>query len=316
MELQLPIVDKMLKQNNCLDLLREHHVAGLFYNHFPDPLLPFDCLEQYKRQWIHNQIIMEVLESINTQAKLFKTNATILKGSHLLFDLYPDLGSRFLSDIDLLISKEDIEKWKLILTELNYKVIIQKTFHGNNFKEEWCKKIGDVEINIELHTKLFFHLEHESWQVECTPFSNIMKLRNEDFFIHLCGHLAFQHNFLKLYWLFDIYFFYKKYFNQMDWEYIKLKSTRTGLYRSVEMCLWIIKKYFAVTFDENIEKLFEINKKRWWNKLLTLDFLLYPLARKRRYFLLKHATKDQLTAALVYDLTWFFHYKVQKLWSK
>ncbi|RPJ74721.1 MAG: hypothetical protein EHM20_10150 [Alphaproteobacteria bacterium] len=214
------------------------------------------------------------------------------------------------------MSETDIAKWEVILRELGYEAISQETFYGNNFKKEWCKKIGEIEINIELHTKLFFHLKSENWQFENTQFPNITKLKSEDLFIHLCGHLASQHTFLKLYWLFDIYFYFQKNASSMDWNYLQLKSKDHRLYRSVQMCLWILKQHFDVPLEKKIVDQFEINNKHWWEKLLTTDFLMYPTKSRSRYFLLKHATKDHLSAALHYDLSWFFHYKLQKFWSK
>lgn len=312
MEFQIPIVEKLKIQTNNLALLNEHHVVGLFYHHFNDSGQDASFINQYKKQWIHNQIILEELVSISKHANAHETSATILKGTHLLLDLYTDLGSRFLSDIDLLISNVDLPKWELILSELGYIATSNKTFYGNNFKREWHKTVGEIEINIELHTKLFFHLKNENWQVVGTSFLNITKLKTEDFYIHLCGHLASQHTFLKLYWLFDIYFYHQKYADQINWDYLKLKSIENGLYRSVQMCLWILKQHLGVNLGKKIEDRFEIRKNNWWKKILTINFLMYPLAKKSHYIIIKHATKDRLTDALRYDLTWFSHYKIRK----
>lgn len=316
MENQLPIISKLEQEKNGASLLQEHHLVGLFYYFYHDSPLSPNGVIQYKKQWIHNQTILSEIELIDKLAKNYDIKGTILKGAHLLLNIYSDLGSRFLSDIDFLILGSDLLKWSSLLSELGYTPILDKTFHGNHFKNEWTKVIGEIEINIELHTKLFFHLKHEGWQFENTSFSNITKLKDEDFFIHLCGHLAFQHNFLKLFWLFDIYFYNQKYSHQMDWHYIRLKSITNDLYSSVQICLWTIQKYFDAKLEKNITNLFEINNKKWWKKILTIDFLINPHKKRIHYFLLKHATKDRLASALYYDLTWFFHYKIQKPWSK
>lgn len=309
MKFKEPIVERLKTRENYSGLLNEHHLNGLFYHHYQQG----SGLSQYKKQWIHNQVILEELEHINLLAKKFNITATILKGAHLLLDLYTDLGSRFLSDIDILIPVNTIEQWELLLEKLGYKVLFQKTFHGNNFKQEWCKTIGEIEINIEVHTKLFFHLKKENWLLSSTHFSNLTKLSTEDLFLHLCGHLAFQHTFLKLYWVFDIYFYYKQYFKDFNWDLLKAKSKSLGLFRSVQMCLWILNEHFGEKIDIKIIRIFEIDRNMWWKKILTVDFLIEPLANKNIYFILKHATKDHLTTALRYDISWLYHYKIQKL---
>ncbi|HXH76820.1 MAG TPA: nucleotidyltransferase family protein [Bacteriovoracaceae bacterium] len=310
------IVENIKAQKNVPALLKEHLLTGLFYNHFIDSVLRADCRDQYKKQWIHNQLIIEQLDDVNRLAAENNLNVTILKGSHLLLDLYPDLGSRFLSDIDLLIDKKDQLHWESILIQLGFSPIQMETFHGNNFKSEWSMLIGEIEINIELHTKLFFHLKNENWPRDLTSYSHIQKLKSEELFIHLCGHLASQHTFLKLYWMFDIYFYYQKYYVHIDWHGLKKKSIEHDLFRSVQMCLWILKRHFNVKLERDNENLFSLNKKHWWERFLTMSFLMYPLSNKLNYFIIKHATKDRFISALRYDLTWFFHYKFRKAWLK
>ncbi|MFA6236651.1 MAG: nucleotidyltransferase family protein [Bacteriovorax sp.] len=316
MNFQIPIVENLAKQKNCMDLLNEHHVTGIIYHYFPEFSVHNDCMLQYKKQWIHNHVLLNVIEEISTHAAIFKTSATLLKGADLLLDIYTDVGSRFLSDIDLLIPAEDSAKWENLLSKLGFEPTRLQSFYGNRFKKEWIKKIGEVEVNIELHTSLFFHLKKENWQTTGTPYLNLTRLKNEDMLIHLCGHVACQHSFLCLYWIFDIYFFYQKHFHELDWNLLKSKSIEHNLFTSVQMCLWILSQHFGVRLESEIERLFEINKKKWWMNLLTISFLLNPMEKKYKYYLVKQATKDQITSALRYDLSWFFHYKIQRLWSK
>ena len=316
MKYQIPLIDKIISSKNGIGLLNEHHLLGLLPNHLAVSSFHEESLSQYKKQWIHNQLILFELENLNVCAAKYEAMATLLKGSHLLLDLYQDLGSRFLSDVDLLIPNCELSKWELVLTTLDFVPIQNKTFYGNNFKKVWSKTIGKVELNIELHTKLFFHLEIEDWKTESTTFSNLTKLTKEDLFIHLSGHLAFQHTFSNLNWLFDIFFFYKKYYLSMDWNYLKIKSMELKLLRSVQMCLWAIRQYLDVNLEDIIVKNFEVDKYNWWNELLTDTFLINPDNRNIQYYFLKHATKDHLVSALRYDLKWFYHYKIQKLWLK
>jgi hypothetical protein len=296
--------------------LNEHHLLGLFYHLFNNSNLPDECQQQYKKQWIHNSIILEEIEKINLVMAAHDIHATLLKGSHLLTEIYKDLGSRFLSDVDLLIDSNDKNIFEKILLECGYTSRKEDKFHGNHFKSDWFKIEGFVEINIELHTQLFFHLDVENWEYQNSHFSQFKKLKDEDLIIHLCGHLAFQHNFLKLYWLFDLYLILNEKKDKLNWIEIKNKSQEKNLFRSLQMCLWALTQYFGSSFDKETQELFELKNIVWWKDYLSMEFLINPLKSKTTYLVVKHATKDQLRTALYYDLTWFYHYKVQKLWSK
>ena len=175
---------------------------------------------------------------------------------------------------------------------------------------QWIKNIGEIEINIELHTKLFYHLKDEAWSLVPSPVPHFTQLSLEDTLIHLCGHLAFQHTFHKLYWLFDIYFYTEKYQSQIDWDLVIQKSKVLHLANSVQMCLWCLHKYFKLS-TELIDK-FNLNDSFWWKQFLTVEFLISPEDKKLNYFLIKHATKDHFTEAIWYDLMWFWHYKISK----
>lgn len=169
-----------------------------------------------------------------------------------------------------------------------------------------------MEINIELHTKLFANEKNFIWDYEKSKHFNFYKLNIEHNFIHLAGHLAFQHTFLKLYWLFDIYFYLKKYQNAMNWKKVHTESIRLNLNQSVTMCLWAIYKYFNLEFNNEAMSLFQIKKFKLWKKILTLNFLIRPQANLFQYILIKHLTKDHLIRGFLYDLRWIHHYLIKK----
>lgn len=316
MKINEPIVEHILNLKGSLLLLKQHHLVGLFSTHYSFLNLPNSCSEQYQNQWIHNQVLMEELEHIGQLIGTHQTTATILKGCHLLCDLYSDPGSRFMSDIDLLIPLKDIHVWEKMMKSLGYHSMTVQTFYGNNYKSEWSKHLGEVEINVELHTKLFYHHQTESWKLEQSKYANLSKLSHEHLYIHLCGHLAFQHNFLKLNWLFDIYLWHQKYEAEMNWNELKSDAIEMELYQSVRMCLWAMIQHFHLKIDDDVIKIFNLNEHSWRKSLLTTDFLLNPYHQKIRYLLVKHATKDSLMSALRYDLAWFFHYKIRKTWQR
>lgn len=310
MNQNLIILNSLLGHPDKFNLVNDHHLEGLLFHQFK--IENGKNKSQYKKQWIHNHVLLEELENIAIRLKALKLSGTLLKGAQLLTDLYQDTGSRFMSDVDILIDKQNYNDWKELLLSSGYHSLELPIFIGNDFKSQWIKSIGNIEINLELHTKLFFHLKRENWNLTNSAITPFTQLSVEDTFLHLCGHLAFQHTFLKLYWLFDIYFYIEKHGNEMNWDEVKSKSKNYHLYQSICMCLWCLYKYFDL--EKSFVEAFKLDQPHWWQKYLTVDFLLCPDEKKIDYFLIKHATKDHLMEAFRYDLTWFLHYKIQKKW--
>lgn len=299
-----PLIQTLALKHQGGTLFKEHHLEGLLYHRY-QALFDQESLQaRYKSQWIHNQILLSELRELSKDLQKNNLFAIILKGIHLLEDLYTDVGSRFMSDIDLLISAEKVEIFEMILKQNGYQKSASKTFYGNNFKSEWNKLIGDIEVNIEVHTKLFYHTHNEYWNLEDSSIPYFKKLSREDFLIHLVGHLAFQHTFQKLYWMFDIHLYLEKYHSKIDWKLVFEKSKQLKLERALLMCLWVNRKYFNTKMNVTI-------KRKWWTYFLTENFLISPEKNKAQYILIKHATKDHLIEALYYDLTWLWHYKLK-----
>lgn len=301
----LPITETILKSPHTHAILEQHHLKGLFFHlmKIKDETL----LKQYKMQWIHNQLLIEEIKGL-------KQEGVLLKGAALLLDIYPDLGSRFLSDVDILIDKNNYPKWEKNLKDNGFTPLEIPTFFGNHFKSQWVKLRDEVEINFELHTQLFFHLKDHQSNLIDSPINGFKQMTLEDNFLHLAGHLAFQHTFLKLYWLYDIYFFVEKYNKLINWNLVEKKSKEQGLFNSVQMCLWCLNEYFSL--DQALQSTFNLDKKYWWQQYLTMQFLLYPDQNKIPYYLIKHATKDNLKDSIGYDITWFWHYKLKKFLPK
>ena len=298
-----------------IDLFREHALLGYYFS--KDNLsLSLEFQNQYQKQWIHNQVLLTILEEISTILSEKKLDATLLKGADLIQNLYQDLGARFLSDVDILINENDVAVWIKLLEELGFQFRSKLHFYGDRFKIECSKYIGALEINFELHTKLLFHHKCEKWTLVNSELPGFKKISSMDNFIYLCGHLAHQHTFSKLYWLIDI----KKLLNQdaHSWNCSELKTraVELKLFRSVQMSLWLCKNMFDKDFPAELGNTFQLDDFHWWKKLLTVEQLVYPYKNLVRYYLLKHATKDQLREAIYYDVCWFFHNTKRMLWRK
>lgn len=256
----------------------------------------------FKRNWLLNQSYFDELASWNLDQSPSPIEGVILKGGHLIPKYYSHPGERFMGDIDILISDKQLYNWVNFLKEKGFKDITKDSWSANDFKKILLKKSDSLELVIELHTRLFFQEKKSShWKGEISsPFPKLSYLCEEELFVHLCGHLAYQHTFLSLHWLYDIYLLVKS--TQLDPKKIERKAKSAQVWRSCQIIALILKEKLNVNIPQ--ELLPGPITSLLIGRLITDDFLIHAKRSPLRYFLIKHLTKDHLYQALIYDLSW------------
>ncbi len=308
MKLEWP--NQFIKSNNSKQFdifLQSHHLEGLAHQTH----IMADN-QEWKKQWIHNEIKISELKRLSPKLKQRKISPVLLKGMDLLNRIYTDYGSRFLSDIDLLLTVEELTQLTEILLSDGYEVLQEKKWFGNLNKKTFGKSTCHTQIVIECHTHLFYHLQDDYRQIEPSYIDGYLQLSLNYLFVHLCGHLAFQHNFLKAYWLLDLYYIMEKYHDQLDWQQISDLSKVLKLKQSVLQVLWIMKKYFNYSLTTEMQSTFNLRKKHLWKLIINRELLLSGKQGGWRYFILKHLTKDSIVASLKYDILWIVSFFSKK----
>ena len=295
----LKITDKLLQFPQKIE---EHFLAGYYYKYLGQ--------NQFKANWeknyVSNQTRLEFLKSLGTFVKQKNLKVAILKGFALLPLLYSDLGSRFMSDIDLLLAEEDLDIMERLLLDNGFELLSTQKWERNNFKREYMtKEKNSFSIVIETHSKLFHHRDKQfSWKFENHTIYPFLQLTKEGMLNHLIGHLAFQHTFVKLNWLFDIYLFVRKYQNEIVWEEVHSNAKELDLYRSHQMVFWILETTFFLTLDEKTRSFFKLDDSLLFKKIISNEFLIFEQADPFKYYVIKHLTKDSFIDALKYDCQW------------
>jgi hypothetical protein len=281
----MPIDDEYWVEQNMLQGFVYSHRAQMHYQN------------NWRKNLHRNTLHLELLKKINNEINF---TVTILKGAALLNNIYEDIGERFMSDLDILVSEKDLNQMVSYLCSQGFEVGERKTWSGNSFKIELSKEIEGLQINVELHTKLFFHLEGIEWKKVDTAFMNVKILSSEDMLIHLVGHYVFQHTLSKFYWYMDIHLFMQKYEHELNWEYIINKARKTKLYRSFQVVLWL--------YCDSFKEKYGFSKPSFiLTTFLKNDFHIYYYKNPIRYFIIKHLVKDSLFEALKYDFKWILH---------
>lgn len=304
------LLSELEKINSFEQVALEHHIEAVLFKYFK----PFHTNQTFKKKWLmqwqYTNRLREELETLGHNiSDKNKAHITVLKGMALTDLIYDDYGSRFMSDIDILIDPLDTELIFTSLKEMGYSQNKHKVWAGNHFKSEWIQSFDGFEINIEIHTSLFYHSKPFDLKYQDFSIRPFKRLDNDDLFIHLAGHLVFQHNFLKLYWLLDIILLIKRDDIKLDWNNIALKAKKNKVYRSIQMSLYTINKYFSseVKIDHDILISFEIDQNKYWMSFLTQDLLLNPNHEGIKYWVTKHLSKDKISEAIYYDVVWLIN---------
>ena len=263
----------------------------------------------WRSQWAYNELYLNELSNLALEFKKIDINPILLKGISLLEDHFSDKGSRFMSDIDLLVKNKEMHKIFFILQNNGYKSLKDNKWDCNNFKHIMIKIKEGKQIVIELHTRLFYHVINPPIpQIINHSLAPYRQLNIEWTFIHLVGHGAFQHTLIKFFWIIDVYHHLKKYSDHADWNEIYKLACIFRLKKSVCIFFYIIEKYFNFKIPITAIKLFSYREKFYYSWLLSKKSLLSGKQFGIRYYLLKHLTKDSLVEAFKYDLKWFLRF--------
>jgi hypothetical protein len=255
--------------------------------------------KEWKLQYYRYTVQEDFLKSLASDKDLAK-NFIVLKGmSFGEYNIYENLGERLIADIDLLVT--DLEAFSLVLVSQNFTLVKNHVWKGNDYKRVFSKIMNGIEVVVELHTRLFYHSEFLDFKTN-TSMSGFQVLQIEDLLVHLTGHLAFQHTFLKLHWLLDIHLLQENCSKDINTDRVTFLVKELKLERSWKMT----QAFIAVFFKE------ERPKNKFEQLIYDNNFLLFPERNKLKYYLIKHLTKDSSLTSFSYDLNWF----LQKGWKK
>lgn len=312
MEMQNPLLKAKSDQSEKAtdwnkDFLERHNLFGHVYLRTQDKIYyPY-----WKSQLNRNSIAKEELQKIGEDLRKDNIKVFLLKGFSLIGEIYKDWGERFVSDIDLLISYDELWKLTDILKMYGYAKRKEARWLGNRHRHLYCKKNADVNITIEVHTQLFWHASlNISQSPEVAQVEGFYQLSRENQLIHLCGHIAFQHSYSKLFWLMDIFKYVDRYKNNIDWNIFWENAGRANLYKSCYFTLFLCQK-----LGLNIQTiLYRAKKKKqvsvyFLKKMVSYSFLYDPDRFPARALAIKFLIKDSVLDNIRYAWAWLKTFK-------
>lgn len=282
-----------LKLKERPECIYEHGVEGFFQS---------DYQSQWQKQFFINANYLRVYHDLKAKARAVGINRVVaLKGTALLGEIYPDIGVRNMADLDILVLPAERASFEKLLVDEGFSKVLESTWEANAFKGCFSRMDNGFEMVVEVHEDLFVFRRYSDWSIIERNDKDV--LATADQFVHLMGHLAHQHTFLKLSWLFDCALFLQYYRDSIDWQRVDELVQRLNLRSAFAATMLVLNRDFSLGLETPTIKSFRFFL---FKHLLTQDFLLYPKKKRNlwRYYLLKHLVKDKITESMTYNVLW------------
>lgn len=223
--------------SKLIDICKGHSLLPLLYKACLKYEIKLDDKQSsFLRKQYNYQLMKEAtqqceLEMILTEFNNQKIKCLPLKGIFLK-DLYPSQELRTMGDLDILVMDKDLKRVKKIL--VNYGYDCRKSggkddaYHKDPFMHVEIHRIM-VDGNFELIADYYKNI----WDVikPINENSNIYKMTNEDFYIHMISHIASHYatSGIGIRFVFDVWLFLKKYEESMNFDYINHELDKINL---------------------------------------------------------------------------------------
>jgi len=245
-------IDSNLDWIRIETLAAEEGVIGILYKNLKDAGISQSALSSFKAYYLsiaaQNIINSNVLERLENDLGRIQVEVMTLKGASLLNSIYPDIGMRGMSDLDLMIRPEKQKRFISLLHNLGYR---EDPLLPHIFKKD--RIIIDVHshpINIDrvpIRAKLLPVGVEPIWANSVPWREGYQWLRRPDEVdnILLLSQHCIKHSFSKLIWLVDILKLIKNK-DVMFWAALLKRSIHLGQGKSFSYTLYLLDRIFSV----------------------------------------------------------------------
>lgn len=193
-----------------------------------------------------------------------------MKGLPLAMDVYANYTDRDSIDIDLLIDQNNLNKTHNVLIGNGFKLTENlKNFTPKQFKYFTSVKHSfdyhnpSLRIGLELHWQAFnakalfpfafdeLYLHKKQIRIGDQVFDTFDPVHN---FLYLCLHGS-VHGYYRLFWLQDVYLYFSKYQDKMDWGGFSEIVRKNRLERPVGQSLLLINQIYGIPLPEQPVKI-------------------------------------------------------------
>ena len=206
----------------------------------------------------------EIAEALNKE----RIQAVALKGIYLAEQLYPKIGMRQFSDIDLLFRNEDVDKALAVFTRLGY-TMVKPVFSEavtTVFEPAHLPPLTRKGVSVELHTRL--HGPTQTYRLperEMAERAIEIRIHGQafrvfelhDLFIHLCLHLDkhFNSSHMQLYSWADLAHLLAQRGNEIDATQLRQRCITYNAEKDVMKILGMVQSVFGAKLPDGLQLL-------------------------------------------------------------
>ena len=290
----------VLLADNLEKVIVRHNLHAYAYHNLSSQLSPRfrdECAIHYQFQRILSALYFDELKCLHAVFTQAGEQAIVYKGGALIPELFPDLGSRTLSDIDIWVEPKRFESVCDLFLQSGYEDPEFPTWEAGEGKRVFRKKHEKFFTDFEVHQKNY-SFENQSVFTAAEGATGILKPSREEHFLMLVIHAGYQHTFTELKWWIDIIFFLRANNETMNWPKLAELCAQHQMTRLMTNVLAMSE---ATSPELRYPKsLFQSTRL----KSFDAEFLLNPSQGSYRYYFLKHALKENLGRTLLYDALW------------
>ena len=262
------ILNDCLNWDYIMECSTRHKISPLLYWNLrkidDGKNVPEEVMAKLRRLYYENAARNRLLyDELSKVFKVFKdvgVTVIVLKGAFLAETIYKNVGLRQMSDINLLIKKEDLYKVKKELDLLMYHAPVYPTKWHEQLQTEQAEEIHfttqDKNIRIDVHWDIQppsspFRIDIDMFWENAQPIKipgvETLVFAPEDLLQHLCLHLDKEINKgkLPLRWYCDIAEVIRYYEEKINWKYLVQSTKNYGIEKPIYQSLYLVNKYFG-----------------------------------------------------------------------
>jgi hypothetical protein len=244
----------------------------------------------YSRSWKHNQDIFNELEILARAFDRAGIPVVVLKGACFALTIYPDIGTRPMGDLDLLVPAGKLDEAVEIAKAFGYEDYKPEASPGlrDLLDHEICMRKNGTQIITEIHRSLiadktFKYAVPVNWfwmqtqAFDQARFPNLLVLTPAAQLLYASAHAMLQHGgkSAPLRWFVDIDRIIRVYEGRMDWELVLSQARVFEWGSALDAALELAREYFDTPIPQGV--LDELSKHSDRHRALVEELKRQPL---------------------------------------